>query len=311
MAAYGDQVNFHKQLKDYGVVVVPCTPNEKLEKVRKDLDNAMLHFPEFFKTPMRRVFGSEGVIDYSMDKCGHLTNPSAFHAGVVRKIRQWAMASLVPELWCGYVAEYAKKCKLQQGFGHLVCGYDVDVSQYAENHDVHGAQEGDEFFCGFINLDNTSVAFHANNTKCVIPPGHIVVIDCKRASNVGLRVETQVGLVRRLDLCWRLTKAENDLCAPINRHALETMLHNGAPMPVMFSHETPFSEKEDKPNVYECLEDSIQRAYKETGEHISMAYYGLNPKLNYTTNEVNMHVPRTSWEVLEAGKDTGRVRVKL
>lgn len=298
IAASGDQCDFHKKLRSHNYVVVPCLNDDILPTLRTDLAQVMQAFPEFRINP---VIDNEVV--YSDDN-EPITNPAAFHNPVVRKIRQWAMAALVNELWHDYVGNFKEGSLLEQGFGCLYVNPNVNP----DGNVTPRVLDNDELFYGFINLASSRAEVIIDDgEKIDVPPGHIYVA----ANNNTFEINTNY----RLDLCWRLTYDTKPM-VPTSKAALKTMLADQAVMKTGFLNKQPnfVNSKSKRSKIVVAALHSRCRANDETdyGRPLDSLHH-CNLKLYpaYTSDEIHMHVPARSWSLLKPGKTSARHTVSL
>lgn len=181
---------------------------------------------------------------------------------------------------------------------------------------------------GSAAIDKSQAAdCKARAVLVTIPPGHILVFSESIIHEVLSKRATAPTMVR-LHLGWRLTVDTGGAMGSELKNVIESQ---GVPriksgqMPPMYgsNHFTLWMDKVEKWSresvVDRCLEEVTYRTGKRAGQKFvvverymkSLLEYNLPMYPPYTDHETEMHLPRTSWMLLEPGSDTVTRRVDL
>lgn len=215
-----------------GVVVVSCPEWFKarlLPQMPVRFEQAMREMPEYKNESAARVAGGFAA----------LGNPSSFHHPLVRRLREYAHATLVP-LWAGFVAGNPSLAghKLEQVIDRMLCRERGQAPSAESWHrdEAALALDTDLVFGGWWNLDMTEQyfscvpgshtgvnehrGFHKLSSEertaaaaqaqlITIPPGALLVFNERILHQIVGRPAKQ--RMHRLFLGWRLTESEESL----------------------------------------------------------------------------------------------------
>lgn len=222
-----------KRLHTDGVVVIPT--NFDVKDLRAEFDQTLCHFSEFQQPTERYVMGGFSA----------LGNPGSFHNPLVRKLRQWCMATLMPVF-----SELCKLLerpdyKLEQIVDRMMFRPAGAKPSHESWHrdEAPSADPDDLTFGGWINLDDSDQFFscvpethhvqrgttgfgkidgaiYASDKACYrVPSGSIVLFYEHIVHEVVSRAAKHD--MYRLFLGWRLTTSTEPLILSLDRR-LET-----------------------------------------------------------------------------------------
>lgn len=234
-----------QHLKRRGYVIIPVswmTP-ENLAAIRADFLQTLLSMPEF--TP------DHGLGDpFVLGGFSALGNPSSFHNVFVRRMRQFAMAEVLPvfQLMVAELKDGAD-LKLEQIIDRMMYRLPGTCASPESWHrdEAKDAKDGDRIFGGWWNLDETDQLFscvprthldvtgHAgfaaikdaaeiemykkNKEVVVVPPGSILLFYEQIVHEVLSKKAKKATC--RLFLGWRLTSEDSPLFGDVEK-TLET-----------------------------------------------------------------------------------------
>jgi len=305
-------------LSEDGVIVInPVWMKENIrDRLRGEFVQTCRDFPEFEK-PMDDVYVLGGF--------SALGNPASFHNPLVRKLREWVMWSVSPVL-----KPLAYGRNLEQVLDRMMYrtpGKAV-ASESWHRDEAPLAQDDDDIFGGWINLDDTDHYFscipgshkgiskHSGfgkekvadteiKQKIKVPPGHIIIFFERILHEVNKSKVPSKGIVR-LFLGWRLTSSSNSLY-----DLTDIFQDQGVPrlksdqIPAMYSiyHRNVwvdmlerFSETFKKNCIIKCnikgKEVSIIQNHMPSLKSLGVPMYK-----EYTLRELSIYIPRTQWEL--------------
>lgn len=261
-----DAKRLAKRLKRKGYVVVESDVfnADSVAEWRNEFLNTLDSFPEFLDTTTTYVGGGFAA----------LGNPASFHNPFVRRMRQWAMATLLPVFrrLCP-----TRKYKLEQIHDRMLYrrAGEKPTAESWHRDEAPSALDTDHTFGGWVNLDHESQFFSCvpgshhvergqggfatipkeeaeiyNQMKLrgaiqpiEIPPGHILIF----YEHILHEVESTEKTVDscRLFLGWRLTTASTPLIDHRSFDAQDLMqrLHSQAIMPLKSGQFPPMYPK--------------------------------------------------------------------
>ena len=221
-----------ERLQRDGVAVVPCPvwfEERVLPHMSQWVDRTLQGMPEYRNAQAARVAGGFAA----------LGNPSSFHNPLVRRLREWAHATLVP-LWSAFLAGDASLAghKLEQVIDRMLCRERGQAPSAESWHrdEAELALDTDVVFGGWWNLDtteqyfscvpgsHTGVSGHRGFHKLspeerkaaaaqahliTIPPGALLVFNELILHQIVGRPAKQ--RMHRLFLGWRLTESNEPL----------------------------------------------------------------------------------------------------
>ena len=243
------------QLKRDGYTVLPVEGMDTAERrgsAREAFRETLRNMPEFCD-------GKAPGTPWVMGGFAALGNPSSFHNLFVRERRQHAMVAVLP-----LFREMAKGdggLRLEQIVDRMLCRLPGQAATAESGHrdEAENADEGDEIFGGWWNLDETPqhlscvpgthlnvsgnrgfakikdkdeiAAMKRRRVRVAVPPGHILVFSERIVHEVLAKKAT--AETHRIFLGWRLTRLDTPLIP-----GLEEMMHQRAVIPLK-SGQTP------------------------------------------------------------------------
>ncbi len=159
-----DRYNYGTRLYKSGYAVIPTEFD--VVKLRTEMYETMMGFPEFKTKPPALVSKKNGDIQVDRSKeewvrggFAQLNNPAAFHNPFIRRVRQWAMALIIPVL-----NQYRKAAGLKEDDWNLENLFETMMFRIAGKKATAESWHRDEspnmksddiMFGGWVNLDDT------------------------------------------------------------------------------------------------------------------------------------------------------------
>lgn len=305
-----------EQLTRSGYVVLPCPQwlqqQDTLRKMPTIFATVLANMPEFVsgRTPDADKFTMGGFSAFN--------NPSSFHNGLVRRMRQYALYELFQlfQAACGQLNEPSlPKYNLEQLIDRMMLRPKgrVPSSESWHRDEAPHALEDDHIFGGWWNLDQTNQYFScvagshngttgncgfskitdqqaiesykAQKVKVEIPPGGILIF-YERIVHEVLAKKAQNDM-HRLFLGWRLTRSTQPLydVTPLLRSQAVVPLKSGQ-IPKMYAqlHWTNWRQKivEFSTNVLDvCTEIRTVRAGKDAGRSLRVVHQHMRSLEEY------------------------------